>query len=139
MASMFVDTSGWGNFVDETEPFHQRALDLYHEAKEQRRKLVTTNYVLAEVVALLSNPLRVSRKKIIAFISDLKVSPSVEIVHIDLRLDKNAWELLAKRPDKDWSLVDCASFVVMQERSMTEAMTTDHHFEQAGFICLLKP
>ena len=47
----------------------------------------------------------------------------------------NWWE---SRPDKEWSLVDCASFVVMQQRGLTEVLTTDHHFEQAGFVRLLK-
>lgn len=139
MTPLFVDTSGWGNLVDATEPWHERVVSFYREAKEQKRRLITTNYVLAEVVTVSTSPLRIPRKDVIAFITSLKNSPFVEIVHIDPRLDEKAWQLLAKRPDKDWSLVDCASFVVMQERSMTEAMTTDHHFEQAGFICLLKP
>ncbi len=46
--------------------------------------------------------------------------------------------MLARRLDKDWSLTDCISFAVMQERSLTEALTSDHHFEQAGFTALLK-
>jgi len=46
--------------------------------------------------------------------------------------------LFQRRPDKTWSLVDCASFVVMQKRGITEALTSDVHFEQAGFIRLLK-
>jgi predicted nucleic acid-binding protein len=62
----------------------------------------------------------------------------VEIVHIDQSLDEKAWQLLASRLDKQWSLVDAASFVVMQERNLTKALTEDHHFEQAGFVCLLK-
>ncbi|HEX8230861.1 MAG TPA: hypothetical protein VF826_16315 [Chloroflexia bacterium] len=67
------------------------------------------------------------------------MSSVVEIVHIDKALDEQAWELLSKRPDKDWSLVDCSSFVVMRQRGIQEALTTDHHFEQAGFTRLLKP
>lgn len=46
--------------------------------------------------------------------------------------------LFAARSDKDWSLTDCISFVVMQERSIIDALTADHHFEQAGFVALLK-
>ena len=46
--------------------------------------------------------------------------------------------LFAKRPDKEWSLTDCISFIVMQEYGLTEALTADHHFEQAGFTILLK-
>jgi predicted nucleic acid-binding protein len=46
-------------------------------------------------------------------------------------------ELYSRRPDKEWSLTDCISFVVMEEHGLTEALTTDHHFEQAGFTALL--
>jgi predicted nucleic acid-binding protein len=46
--------------------------------------------------------------------------------------------LYRQRPDKDWSLTDCISFVVMRERGITEALTADHHFEQAGFVALLR-
>jgi predicted nucleic acid-binding protein len=57
---------------------------------------------------------------------------------VDARLDAQAWQLLVDRPDKEWSLVDCASFVVMQNAKLTKALTTDPHFEQAGFVRLLK-
>ncbi len=62
----------------------------------------------------------------------------MEIIHIDKTLDAAAWTLLKERLDKEWTLVDCASFVVMQQRDIIEAFTTDHHFEQAGFVSLLK-
>jgi predicted nucleic acid-binding protein len=62
----------------------------------------------------------------------------VEIVHIDQSLDTASWRLWESRPDKEWSLVDCASFLVMQQKGLTEALTTDHHFEQSGFVRLLK-
>ena len=62
----------------------------------------------------------------------------VEVVHVDPRLHDEAWQLLLARPDKEWSLVDCSSFAVMRQRGITEALTTDHHFEQAGLIRLLR-
>ena len=71
-------------------------------------------------------------------VEGIKTSPFFEIIHIDEDLDRKTWELLKNRPDKTWSLVDCSSFVMMQERELSEALTTDHHFEQAGFIRLLK-
>jgi predicted nucleic acid-binding protein len=74
----------------------------------------------------------------VAFIAGLKASPYVNIVHVAPTLDARAWQLFTERPDKEWSLVDCASFVVMQQYGLYEAFTTDHHFEQAGFVCLLK-
>jgi hypothetical protein len=48
------------------------------------------------------------------------------------------FDLFASRPDKEWSLVDCISFVVMQQRRLKEALTTDHHFIQAGFRAMLR-
>jgi uncharacterized protein len=84
------------------------------------------------------SPLWIPRPKIIAFIEVLKASPYVGIVYVDPTLDAQAWQLFTERSDKEWNLVDCASFVVMRQRGIIEAFTTDHHFEQAGFVCLLK-
>jgi predicted nucleic acid-binding protein len=64
--------------------------------------------------------------------------PFLTIVPADQALMHRGIALYASRPDKDWSLTDCISFVVMQEGGLTEALTGDHHFEQAGFVALLK-
>jgi hypothetical protein len=138
MPELFADTSGWANLVDPSQTYHALAANLYRTARQQGRKVITTNYIITEVVALLTSPLRTPRPKIIAFIEGLKSSPNVEIVHVDQTLDNQAWQLLKNRPDKEWSLVDCSSFVLMQQRGIIEALTTDHHFEQAGFVRLLK-
>src|SRR5215510_9939852 len=138
MPDIFADTAGWGHLVDPTQAYHNLAATLYRRARQQGQKFITTNYILTELVVLLMSPLRISRPKIIAFIEGMKASPHVDIVHVDLRLDAQAWQLFTERPDKEWSLVDCASFVVMQQRGLLEAFTTDHHFEQAGFVNLLK-
>jgi predicted nucleic acid-binding protein len=138
MPDIFADTAGWGHLVDASQAYHTRAATLYRQARQQGRKLITTNYILTELVALLLSPLRIPRPRLIAFIEGLKASPHVGIVHMDLALDAQAWQLFTERPDKEWSLVDCASFVVMRQRGMLDAFTTDHHFEQAGFVCLLK-
>jgi predicted nucleic acid-binding protein len=62
----------------------------------------------------------------------------VEILYIDKATDNLAWQLCKSRLDKACSLVDCTSFIVMQQLEILETLTTDHHFEQAGFIRLLK-
>ena len=138
MAQLFVDTAGWGNIVDRSQDFHTLATALPRTARQQRHRIVTTNYILTEVVALLTSPLRIPRPSIIAFITSLRTSPYVEILHVDAALDEEAWQLLAQRQDKAWSLVDCSSFIVMQQQGITNALTTDHYFEQAGFVRLLK-
>lgn len=138
MPDLFADTAGWGHLVDRSQVHHGRAASVYRHARQQGRTFVTTNYVLTELVALLTGPLRVPRPQIIAFIEGMKASPYINIVHIDPTLDEQAWRLFTDRPDMEWSLVDCASFVVMRQHGLVEALTMDHHFEQAGFVCLLK-
>ncbi len=138
MPELFVDTSGWGHLVDPTQPYHSLAATIYRTVRQQRRKIITTNYVIIELVALLTSPLRVPRPSLIAFIEGLKTSPHIEVIHVDSLLDEQAWQLLTSHQDKAWSLVDCTSFVLMRQRGILEALTTDHHFEQAGFVRLLK-
>jgi len=138
MRSWFADTSGWAAWLGRRERFHDLAQSLVAEAWRDDRHLVTTNYVLTEIAALLSSPLRVPRPQQIQFVTDLRNAPWVDIIHVDPALDSAAWALWTSRPDKEWSLVDCASFVVMQRDGLTGALTTDRHFEQAGFVRLLK-
>lgn len=138
MPELFVDTSGWANLIDFSQPFHPLSANIYQNARVQKHKIITTSYIVSELVALLASPLRIPRLKAIAFIQSLKTSPYVEVIHINKEIDTKAWELLINRPDKEWSLVDCSSFIVMQERKITASLTSDHHFEQAGFIRLLK-
>lgn len=137
MPNIFAHTAGWGHLVDTSQPYHTHAATVYRTTRQDGRKLVTTNYVLAELVALLTSPLRIPRPRQIAFITGIKTSPHVQIIHIDSTLDAQAWNLLTERPDKAWSLVDCASFIIMQREGLTEALTTDRHFAQAGFVPLL--
>jgi predicted nucleic acid-binding protein len=135
---MFADSSGWATLVDRRQPYHVVAAALVKQAHAAGPTITTTNYVLAELTALLNSPLRIPRPRQIQFLTDLRTVSWVDVVPIDSTLEALAWHLWASRPDKEWTLVDCASFVVMQQRGLTEALTTDHHFEQAGFIRLLK-
>lgn len=136
---VFIDTSGWANLVDKSQSYHETTAQQYHSFHQQGRKLVTTSYVITELVALLQSPLRLTRTQIISIVDSIRTSPYIEIVYIDASLDGESWQLLKKRTDKEWSLVDCTSFVIMQQRGIQEALTTDHHFAQAGFVRLLKP
>ena len=139
MSEIFADTAGWANFFVRTEPYHTQAVAWVRQWRLQGNRIVTTNYVFTELVALFHSPLRVSRSVVIRYIDAIKSAPYVETVHIDPTIDASAWALLKARLDKDWYLVDCSSFVIMQQRGITEALTTDRHFEQAGFIRLLSP
>jgi predicted nucleic acid-binding protein len=80
----------------------------------------------------------VSKPLQIKIIEQMKATTWFEIIHITPELDRQTWELLKSRLDKNWSLVDCSSFVIMQKERISQALTSDHHFEQAGFIRLLE-
>lgn len=137
MNSLFVDTSGWASLFVSTQPYYPQAEQYFRLAVKQQKGIYTTNYVIAELVALLNSPLRVSRSRIVEIVDAIKIVTYVEVVHIDDVTDALAW-ICKGRLDKAWSLVDCTSFVVMQELGTQEALTTDQHFEQASFIRLLK-
>jgi uncharacterized protein len=64
--------------------------------------------------------------------------PLTTVVPFDSTLMNRGLALFASRSDKDWSLTDCVSFLVMNDRGITDALTADHHFEQAGFVAVLK-
>ena len=135
----FADTCGLAAFADERQTTHTQALDIIRRICDSGGRLVTTNYVLAELTALLTRPIRMSRPRQIKFLDTIRSADWIEIVHIDTELDDLGWRLWRARPDKTWSLVDCASFVVMARRGIADAITADHQFEQAGFHWLLKP
>jgi len=138
VSRLFVDTSGWASLFIPTESFHSQAAQHFAQAQQQRQILLTTNYVVAELVALLGSRQRAPRTSLFQYIDSIKTDPSIELTHIDTATDAIAWELCKSRPDKTWSLVDCTSFVIMQQLDIQSALTTDQHFEQAGFMRLLK-
>jgi uncharacterized protein len=138
LSKVFVDTSGWAYLFVESEPQHHLAVQCFKYAQQQRQYMVTTNYVLLELVALLHSPLRLPRSQIVQIVDAIKNSPDIQIVHLNLELDGAAWDLCKNRIDKSWSLVDCSSFVLMKQLKILEALTTDRHFEQAGFGRLLQ-
>ncbi|NMF85815.1 PIN domain-containing protein [Nodosilinea sp. P-1105] len=135
--SLFVDTSGWASFFIQDQPHYPQALQALSHARTENHRIITTNYIIAELVALLHSPLRLPRSRIFSTINSIKSRPYIQIIHIDPFIDQAAWELCQNRPDKPWSLVDCSSFIIMQQHNTQQALTNDHHFEQAGFIRLL--
>ena len=138
MNGIFVDTSGWANLFLKSEPFYRLAVALTLACQQRRGHIVTSNYVLAELSALLMSPLRVDRENRLNLLHRIRTTDWLEVVHVDPSRETESWEYLLSRRDKDFSLVDCSSFVIMQRLGLRESLTTDGHFEQAGFIRLLK-
>jgi predicted nucleic acid-binding protein len=92
--------------------------------------------VLTEVGDALSAP--VNRPAFLRLYRRLSMNSATEVVPPTIDLLEREIDLYERRPDKEWSLTDCISFVVMSERGLTEALTGDHHFEQAGFRALFR-
>lgn len=130
---IFVDTSYLVALVRPRDELHQRTLAWGQILTET---LLSTEYVLWETVNQLSSP--IERPKAHALLVRFRVRASAEIIPATAELFEAGLKLHAERPDKEWSLTDCISFLVMEERGMTRALTHDHHFEQAGFEALLR-
>ena len=94
--------------------------------------------MLTEFVAL-AHARGVPRTATLIFLMDLQSVPRIEVVWVNESLHQRAFTLLQARLDKSYSLCDAVSFIIMRERGLTEALTTDHHFEQESFVRLLPP
>jgi len=129
---MLLDTSGLLCLNYQTEPFHSKAVEEYEKAIVH----LTHSYIIAEYVAL-ATARRFPRKLVLDFITDLLADPDIKFVWVDELLHREAVKLLTLRLDKTYSLCDSVSFVIMRQHQITEALTTDKHFEQEGFIRLL--
>ncbi len=100
------------------------------------RTLITTAWVLAEVGDAMAKPANL--RLFVQLVSKLQSSPSVTILPGSDELFDWGLELYRSRPDQAWSLTDCISFAVMKHYGLTDALTRDHHFEQAGFTAMLR-
>ncbi len=135
-SQVFLDSSFVIAAISPRDQHHQRALALDEEVRSRRAKIVTTSGVLLEI----GNSLAKLRTRGFAShaIQILLRDPTVEVAKLEPELFSRALELYQRRTDKEWGLVDCISFVVMWDRGLTEALTSDEHFEQAGFAALLR-
>ena len=131
----FLDTGYLIALFSPRDTFHAKALQLRDLAQREQRVLATTDAVLFEVGAAFAKS--GFRAVGIALIETLVSDPQVRIHAITPDLRRRAIELFAQRPDKEWSLCDCLSFVVMVDNAIDAALTPDHHFAQAGFTALM--
>jgi predicted nucleic acid-binding protein len=131
---VLLDTSGLLCYLHQDEPQHQEAVKFL---KFTNSSLLTHSYILAELVAL-ALVRRFPRSAVLAFVMDLLDTSDIETVWVNEKLHREAMQLLIDRQDKTYSLCDAVSFILMRQRGITEALTTDKHFEQEGFIRLLR-
>ncbi|MBM4039335.1 MAG: type II toxin-antitoxin system VapC family toxin [Planctomycetes bacterium] len=129
----FADTSYYLALLNVGDEYHLRARGL---SGRSGKRHVTTAWVLTELADALSHPS--TRLMVGQFIKDLYRNPRMTIVPPSQELLDQGLERFMARRDKLWSLTDCISFVVMEQLGLRDALSADHHFEQAGFTILLR-
>jgi uncharacterized protein len=133
MTIFFADTSFFVAFLNPGDVHHDAAAE-YIESFEGT--ILTTQWVLAELGNYLCK--EHTRKLFAAFVRELAADKLFHVEEANDEYFQLALELYDHRPDKEWSFVDCTSFMMMRRRSITTALSADHHFEQAGYVILLK-
>jgi len=126
-AEVFLDTAYAIALSSPTDLFHQRAVQLADELKSAGTRLVTTRAILLEIGNALSR--QRYRRAAAMLLDSLEADPRVEIIPLSEQLYTRVSQLYRERPDKEWALTDCVSFVVMEDRGINEALTTDEHFQ----------
>jgi predicted nucleic acid-binding protein len=134
LADIFIDTSYVVALVNKSDQYHEHALETADRVTG--RALITTDGVLLEIGNALS---RNFKRESVEIIEHFLSSDDVRVIHLHPPLFRRAFDLYKSHTDKFWGLVDCLSFVIMKELGITEVLTTDKHFEQAGFKSLMKP
>jgi predicted nucleic acid-binding protein len=133
MKAVFADTVYFLALLNPLDQFHRQSREL---SLQRGRSLLTSEFVLMEVGDGLSRP--ENRSRFALLLNLLRAQSDVEIIPASREMFRKACELHSQRPDKEWSLTDCTSFILMKERDIEEALTSDHHFTQAGFQPLLR-
>jgi predicted nucleic acid-binding protein len=131
MKSAFIDTGYLIALELAGDQNHRAALKHWRAVIKSLPLLVTTSYVFDEVVTFFNS--RGHHAKAVEIGSGLLSSRSVELVHVDEQLFHSGWQYFQKYQDKEYSLTDCISFVVMKRLDLSLAFTFDKHFAQAGF------
>jgi hypothetical protein len=129
---IFMDTAFLLAVIDSSDTYHNIAIECYQKLIKEKRSVITTEAILIEI----GNGLSKFKWRQIAhqWITRIQKSNTIfKVIPITTEILNNAIELYSSRPDKEWGLTDCSSFVVMQQLDLTKALTVDRHFEQAGY------
>lgn len=136
MNRVFLDTSYAVALATPKDEYHRQALSLTADIQRRGTRVLTTRAVLLEIGnSLAKRWCRASGANLLRF---FEADPRIEIVPLSEDLYRRGFEIFAQRRDKDWGLVDCLSFVIMQDYRVSDSLTTDEHFEQAGFRALMR-
>ena len=130
---IFIDTSAFLALEDESDQYHEEALQFREQVlRKKRYEVIATSYIMDETLTLIR--FRLSIKASIDFSKKIRKSKVVKIVHVSREMEGKARDIFERYDDKDFSFTDCVSFVVMWEMGIKEAFAFDEHFNQIGFI-----
>lgn len=133
---VFLDTAFVVALASPADKYHEKAKRLSRQIEKEGVALVTTRAVLIEIGDAMAED-RV-RHAGVAILQALEDDSNLAIVQNNEDSYRRAFALYESRSDKEWGMTDCISFVVMTSEKITEALTTDIHFRQAGFVALMR-
>ena len=136
MRAVFADACYWIALLLERDALHEIATLLSVEMSH--RQIVTSQMVLVETLNAVGRFGARNRQYAVDLVHDLTISPRVDVIEQTPEQFWNAVNYYNARPDQEWGLVDCASFLIMENQGIREALTNDHHFTQAGFTILMQ-
>jgi len=136
MKTVFADTGYWIALLDPQDTLHSKAINLSITLTQVQ--IVTSEMILTEILNHFSKRGNFLRYAAANFIESLQESPAITIIPQTDSIFQQALILYKQRPDQAWSHTDCSSFCIMQQQNILEALAYDKHFEQAGFIALLR-
>ena len=135
MTSVFADAGYWIAVLNPNDALHSKATQA--SATLARTRVITTELVLSEVLNACARKGDLPRRMACVLIDELRSDPDYEIVPMTSSAFRQALERYRSRSDKTWGLTDCASFLIMEENGITDALSADRDFQQAGFKALL--
>jgi uncharacterized protein len=130
---LFIDTAFIQALLNSRDTYHSQAIALLPKVRNASEVWIT-EAVLTEVGNACS---AYNRDGAVKFIQQCYRTENIRVACIDTLLFRQAVDLYQSRPDKNWGLTDCISFIVMTQNNISEAVTTDRHFIQAGFCALM--
>jgi uncharacterized protein len=135
MKRVFADAGYWIALLNPRDALHEKAMRV--STSLGRARIVTSEVVLAEVLNAFASKGDLLRMATCALVEKIRSNPNADIVPMTSSLFTQAVERYRSRVDKTWGLTDCTSFLIMEQRDITEALSADRDFRQAGFNALL--
>jgi uncharacterized protein len=136
MQAVFADAAYWLALINPKDNLHRRANDVSVQLGDCI--IVTSEMVLVEVLNGLADYGPYLRKTAHEMVRMIMDDATIDVVPQTRKLFQDACAVYGRHPDKEWSLTDCASFVIMDQKNITDALTSDRHFEQKGYRALLR-